>query len=719
MLEDSDLSYRVAQKLGLDARQAARTIDLIDAGNTVPFIARYRKEVTGYLDEDQIRRLAACLQGLRKLERRRDTILASIGKQGAVTPELEQKLLQADTMAVLEDLYRPYKPRRRTRAWAAREKGLQGLADLVVSQPRTRDTIEQIVVPFLSQRVPTAEDALAGARDVVAQAISDNADIRRGIRERALKWATLVCTKVPDAVDARGVYQSYYDFAERVDRVRPHQVLAINRGEAQSQLRVHVEVAERDWKTVVYASFRPDPASPLAEQLALAIEDAARRLLIPAVERDVRRSMTECAEERAIGVFSANLRALLGQPPMPGHTVLGIDPGFRTGCKVAVVDPTGKTLDTGTIYPHAPQRQWEQALLALRGLVTSLRVTLIAVGNGTASRETEGLVAEAIRGLKTDSGDDVRYLMVSEAGASVYSASPLARAELPGMDVSIRGAVSIARRVQDPLAELVKIEPKSVGVGMYQHDVDQARLAAALSDVVESAVNSVGVDLNTASAALLSYVSGIGPALAARVVAYRDDSGGFEDRRELLSVPGLGEKRFEQCAGFLRIRDGDNPLDASAIHPESYSVAEAVLGRAGVTMDEPLEAREEALEELAGEAALSELAGEVNTGTPTLRDIFEELLRPGRDPRTDVPGPILRTDVLGIDDLQTEMRLKGTVRNVVDFGAFVDIGVKRDGLLHRSRVPVGKHLRVGDVIEVVVLSVEPERDRISLGWVET
>jgi len=735
----TDYPHRIAAQLNLRAEQAAATIALLDAGNTLPFIARYRKEVTEGLDEDQLRQLSALLSKLRALDERRQTVLRSIEEQGKMTPELHAQLLAAETLTALEDLYQPYKPKRRTRASIAREKGLQGLADLILQQPRTSRMVAQLAAPFLTPEVPTVDEALAGARDIVAETISDHPEVRQMTRERALEWGALRAKKAEKAEDPRGTYQVYYDFEYRVNRLRPHQVLALNRGEAEKVLQVGVEVAERDWLAAISSTFRPDPRSPLAEQLVLAVDDAAARLLLPAIERDVRRALTEQAEAHATSVFSANLRALLGGPPLTGHTVMGIDPGYRTGCKVAVVDPTGKVLDTATIYPHEPQKARDEALKTLASLAGRHAVTLVAIGNGTASRETEALVAELIRDADKQTADrrpqtanrksqiastqhatcntkyEIRYLIVNEAGASVYSASPLARAELPDLDVSMRGAVSIARRVQDPLAELVKIDPRSVGVGLYQHDVDQAQLAAAITSVVESVVNQVGVDVNTASPALLTYVAGIGPKLAARIVAARDTHGPFASRAALKEVEGLGPKTFEQAAGFLRIHGGHNPLDASAIHPESYVVAEAVLGRAGASMQaEPAE-REAALIRLQERVPLDNLAAELGTGVPTLTDILEQLARPGRDPRQDLPAPILRSDVLTMEDLRQGMRLKGTVRNVVDFGAFVDIGVKQDGLLHRSQIPAGTRLQVGDVIEVVVRGVEVERGRIALG----
>jgi uncharacterized protein len=689
----------------------AAAIELFDAGNTIPFVARYRKERTGGLDEEQLREVHAALETLRALDERREAILTAIEAQEKLTPDLRSQLLAATTRTELEDLYQPYKPKRRTRASIARDKGLEKLAELILHQARTGQSRAQIGTPFVTPDVPTVEDALAGARDIVAEVVSDHPDVRRMTREKALQWGMLQAEKIEAAQDARGVYQTYYDFSGRVDRLKPYQVLAINRGEAEKVLRVRIVVPQRDWQAAVGAVFRPDRRSPLAEDLELAIADAAERLLLPAIERDVRRTLTEAADTHAIGVFAANLRALLSQPPLAGYTAVGIDPGFRTGCKVAVVDPTGKLLDTATIYPHPPQSQQEAAGKTLSSLIARHAATLIAIGNGTASRETEQFVAALIR-----TGMQVRYLIVSEAGASVYSASPLARAEMPELDVSMRGAVSIARRVQDPLAELVKIDPQAIGVGLYQHDVDQARLARALAEVVESVVNRVGVDVNTASPALLTYVAGIGPKLAERIVAYRNANGPFRNRTALKHVSGLGPKAFEQAAGFLRIRDGDTPLDASAIHPESYGIAQMVLRQAGLTDRTPVADREVALDALRRRQPLEALAAELGAGVPTLSDIFEQLARPGRDPREELPAPILRSDILSLEDIKPGLRLHGTVRNVVDFGAFVDIGVKQDGLLHRTQMPAGHVLSVGDIIEVEVQRVEAERGRIALAW---
>jgi len=701
----------IGSQLNVQPWRAAAAIELMDSGNTLPFIARYRKEKTGSLDEDQLRNISELLGRLRALDERREVVLAAIAEQGKLSPQLEAKIRAAATLTELEDLYQPYKKKRKTRASVAREQGLEPLAELIIAQLVTRKSAEQIAAPFIAAGVATAEEALSGARDIVAETIADHAGVRQLTREKAHQFGTIQVSLLKDADDEKRLYELYYDYTQRISRIRPYQVLAINRGEAEKILRVKVEIFERDWLLAMRRAFRPDRRSPLREQLEQAMADAAKRLLLPAIERDVRRTLSEEAEAHAIAVFARNLRGLISQPPLSGHTVIAIDPAYRTGCKVAVLDETGKLLGTETIYPHAPQHQREAALKTLRGLIARYGATLIAIGNGTASRETEQLVAEVTRAVP-----EVHYLMVNEAGASVYSASKLARAELPELDVSLRGAVSIGRRVQDPLAELVKIDPKSIGVGLYQHDVNQKQLAESLGGVVESVVNQVGVDVNTASPALLTYVSGIGPKLGEQIVVYRNKNGRFAARAELKEVNGLGPKAFEQAAGFLRIRDGDNPLDASAIHPESYGVATAVLKRAKLAPDASPEERETAL---AGIQPTAGLAAELGTGLPTLVDIFEQLVRPGRDPRQDAPPPILRSDVLTMADLQPGMVLNGTVRNVVDFGAFVDIGVKQDGLLHRSQVPPEAGLTVGDVIEVEIMSVDIERGRIGLGWVES
>lgn len=703
---------KIAQTLHVRSTQVSAAIELLDAGNTLPFIARYRKEVTGNLDEEQLRSLIELLERLRTLDKRRDSILASIEEQGKLTPQLQEQIASAETLTALEDLYSAYKPKRGTRASAARDKGLQGLADLILAQARTGKSLADLARDYLNDQVPDVDAALAGARDIVAEVITDHPEIRRQVRERAMRYGLMQSQKVDDADDPKKVYETYYAFELRADRLKPYQVLALNRGEADKVLRVALDVADRDWRQPIQYFFRSDSRSLLADQLEQAITDAAHRLLLPAIERSVRTTLTEQAELHAINIFAMNLRGLLTQPPLSNHVVLGLDPGFRTGSKVAVIDTTGKVLETATIYPHEPQRQRDASLRTLRAMIERHHVTLIAIGNGTASRETEQLVAELTRNAA------VRYLIVNEAGASIYSASPLARAELPDLDVTLRGAVSIARRAQDPLAELIKIDPKGIGVGMYQHDINQKQLSTALDGVVETVVNRVGVDLNTASAALLTYVSGIGPKLADKIISHRDENGQFPDRQSLRKVPGLGPKAFEQAAGFLRVRNSPNPLDASAIHPESYKIAETVLKRASITAKTPASERASALTALKTQQPIATLAAELGTGEPTLNDIFEQLIRPGRDPREDVPAPLLRSDVLSMEDLQVGMQLSGTVRNLVDFGAFIDIGVKQDGLLHRSQVPHGQLLSVGDVLQVEILSIDPQRGRIGLGWSE-
>jgi len=711
---------QIASQLNVKPSQVTAVINLLDEGNTVPFIARYRKEMTGSLDDEQIRIIADELIRLRGLDERRVSILASIEEQGKLTDELRESINVAITMTVLEDLYAPYKKKRRTRAMVAREKGLEPLAELILKQDS--GSPEKLAEKFLNEQVTNIEEALQGARDIVAEMISENANVRAATREKALKTGKVRVEKIKDSVDEKAVYESYYEFEGNVNRLQPHQILAITRGEKEGVLRVHVDVPGRDWLDAIQAEFEEDIISPFADQLELAIQDSAERLLLPAIERDVRREKGEVADNHAIQVFATNLRALLGQAPLANQVVLGLDPGFRTGCKVAVVDATGKLLDTGVIYPHEPKNDWKGSINTLQDMINRHHVTLITIGNGTASRETEKLAAELIRGddvkARRDAPRPVKYLIVNEAGASVYSASSLARAEFPDLDVTIRGAVSIARRAQDPLAELVKIDPKSIGVGMYQHDVDQTALTHALDGVVESVVNSVGVDVNTASSALLTHVAGIGPKLANNIVTHRDANGAFKSRAALRKVAGLGPKAYEQAAGFMRIRNGANPLDESAIHPESYAIAESILALAGLTAASPLIDRIPALELLTSKTPLEELAKELNCGVPTLKDILEQLVRPGRDPRSDTPAPILRSDVLKAEDLLTGMQLKGTVRNVVDFGAFVDIGIKGDGLLHISQIPRGTILKVGDIIDVEIQKIEAERGRIGLGWVK-
>ena len=709
-----DYAQTIGTELTIRKEQVAAVMGLLDEDNTIPFISRYRKEMTGGLDEEQIRNIESHLTRLRKLDERKETVLASIEEQGKLTPDLRKRIEAAATLTLVEDLYQPFKPRRKTRADSARELGLQKLADMILQQVNEPRSLKDAVKPFIGPDVPDQEAALAGARDIVAETIADHADVRSLLREKAMQWGSLTATKIKSAQDEKSVYETYYDFDFRLDRLRPHQVLALNRGEQEKILRVKIQVPERDWRSVISQFFYVRSGSPFAGQMQEAIEDAAQRLLLPAIERDVRRTLSEQSEDHAIHVFATNLRALLTLPPLNGYVVMGIDPGFRTGSKVAVVDSTGKVLDTVTIYPHPPQNRRQEALEVLEGLVRSHKVNLVAIGNGTASRETEQLAADLVGKLKS-----LKYLIVNEAGASVYSASPLARAELPDMDVSMRGAVSIARRVQDPLAELVKIDPKSIGVGMYQHDVDQKKLTGMLDAVVESVVNQVGVEVNTASPALLGYVAGIGSKLADKIVAERDANGPFKTRTDIRRVSGLGPKAFEQAAGFLRIRDGQNALDSSAIHPESYQVADKVLKISRVDPRETQSEREAVMKRFLEQISLPDLARKLGTGVPTLEDILDQLVRPGRDPRENLPAPILRSDVLSMEDLTTGMKLKGTVRNVVDFGAFIDIGVKQDGLLHRSQIPRGTQLQVGQIIQVEILNVDQERGRIGLGCVST
>ncbi len=710
MTHEHRIAERISAQLNVRPTQVAATIALFDEGATLPFIARYRKEATGLLDEEQIRHIMTEVARLRALDERRAAVIASVAEQGKLTPALQAQFEAAETMTTLEDLYAPYRPKRRTRATIARERGLGPLAELILAQPSGGQPAEALARPYVSDEVPTVADALAGARDIVAETISDHAAVRGRLRERAMQVGVLLSRRIDDAADDKGVYTLYYDFVFVAPRLRPHQILAVNRGEAEKVLRVAVDVPEAEWLLAIRAHFRPERRSPLAEQLQVAIDDAAKRLLLPAVERDVRRALTETAERHAIAVFARNLRALLTQPPLAGHTVLGIDPGFRTGCKVAVLDPTGKVLDTETIYPHPPRNKSDDARRVLADLIARHGATLIAIGNGTASRETEQLVA----GL-TRERDSLHYVIVNEAGASVYSAGTLARAELPDMDVSMRGAVSIGRRLLDPLAELVKIDPQSIGVGLYQHDVDQKELAGALDGVVESVVNQVGVEVNTASPALLAHVAGIGPKLAGNIVAHRDSHGPFPSRAALRGVAGLGPRAFEQAAGFLRIRDGANPFDASAIHPESYPLAERVMGRAGVTAEMATTEKQARLDGLRRGWEIERLAAELGAGVPTLRDVVDQLARPGRDPRADLPRPLLRSDVLSLADVRPGMTLSGTVRNVVDFGAFIDVGLKNDALLHRSRMPRGAALQVGDVIAVTVVEIDEARGRVGLG----
>lgn len=703
----------IADRLQISHAKIQSAVMLLDEGNTIPFIARYRKEATGGLDEIQLREVEAALSRLRALKSRRESILKSLREQDKLTENLQTRIKSAGTRTELEDLYRPFRPARKTRASAARELGLTPFAEQILNQPTGPLPPEAAAEAYLTTgKVKTVQQALQGARDIAAEIISDHPEIRRETRTSAYQTAVLKSELRSDAEDPQGTYQNYSSFSARVKGLQAHQVLALDRGENDGVLRIHLDIPVRCWKDPVEKIFPVRSHSPFAPELQEAAADAADRLLLPSISRDLRRQLTGAAQEEAIRIFAENVRSLLLQPPLTGRTILGLDPGYRTGCKAAVVDPTGKPLCTTTIYPVPPRSQPEKARRSLETLIDQHGVNLIAIGNGTASRETEQFAAE----LTTDR-DGLDYLIVDETGASVYSASEVAIRELPDMDVSLRGAVSIARRVQDPLAELVKIDPRSLGVGMYQHDLNQGTLDQALKGVVESAVNQVGVDLNTASSALLMYIAGIGPALADRLVDYREAHGPFRRRQDLLNVQGLGAKTFQQAAGFLRIREGDQPLDATAIHPESYPAAGEILRLAGISLSDPPETRTAALKELSRRVDPAELSDRLKTGIPTLKDIFQQLADPGRDPREKLPRPILRSDVLTMDDLTEGMKLQGTVRNVVAFGAFIDLGVKQDGLLHISQIPTGEKPSVGEVLTVQILTVEPDRGRIGLGWV--
>lgn len=703
-----DIHAKLSHEVNVRLAQVQAAVQLLDEGNTIPFIARYRKEVTGSLDEVQLRQLAERLTYLRNLAERKSTVLQSLTEQGKLSPSLAAALEAAETLQVVEDLYLPFKPKRHTRAMKARERGLEPLAQMIVAQPRTREPLAKLAAPFLGPEVADAEAAWAGARDIVAEMIADDPELRGTARTLAREKGDITSALADPAQDPTRVFAQYYEFSMPLPRIRAHQILALNRGEANGVLKLHLGLPEAEILAVLGRKYPPDSKSPLADQLVQATQDANERLLLPSIERDVRRMLTDDAGAHAVRVFAENVRALLLQPPVRGHAVIGLDPGFRTGCKVAAVDPTGKVIATGTIYPHEPQKQWSESKATLKRLVEKTGADLFAIGNGTASRETEQLVAETIA-----EGVRAEYLITSEQGASVYSASPLARAELPDLDVTLRGAVSIARRVIDPLAELVKIDPRSIGVGLYQHDLDDKQLSLSLDAVVESAVNAVGVDVNTASPALLRYVAGIGAKLAEAIVTHRETNGAFANRAALRHVKGLGPKAFEQSAGFLRVPGGNEVLDNTAIHPESYAVVRnlfALMGVRGTERDLPAR-----VAEFRQRTLLADMAEVVECGEPTLVDILEQLVRPGRDPRDELPKPLLRRDVLKLEDLREGMRLKGTVRNVVDFGAFVDIGLKHDGLLHKSQTRrLQAPLAVGDVIDITILSIDTERERIGL-----
>jgi uncharacterized protein len=722
-MSESDFYQRIAQELDLKAIQVAHTVELLDEGNTVPFIARYRKEATGKLDEEQIRAVEERIKYLRMLEERRQTILHSIDEQGKLIPELEAKIKATTKLQELEDLYLPYRPKKRTRATVARERGLEPLADLILKQETVRgDTIE-IAAKFVDPKkeVNSPEEALAGARDIVAEIISDDAEVRKQIRQltRSLGILNSNIKSSAKKSDERSEYEIYYDFSSGLKKIQPHQILAINRGEKEKFLSVSIEFEEEKALEKIRSNYIKNPNSIFLAELETAIRDSYKRLIAPAIEREVRGELTEKAEKHAINVFARNLKSLLLQPPVRGKIIMGIDPGFRTGCKVAVIDPTGKYLEGDTIFPHPPQNQVFESKTVLRKMIEKYNVDIVAVGNGTASRETETLVTEVIGEIKESDGGEVVYIIVNEAGASVYSASKAAKEEFPDLEASLRGNISIARRLLDPLAELVKIDPKHIGVGLYQHDVNQKKLGEALDAVVESAVNLVGVDLNTASASLLQNVSGLNSKTAEKIVAFRDENGRFIDREKLKEVSGIGETAFQQSAGFLRIVDGDNPLDNTAIHPESYLATKKLLEIFQVG-NEQQKWRTLRAEFKNRKMALPEIAGKIGVGEPTLEDILINLEKPARDPRDEMPKPFFKSDVLEIDDLKEGMILQGTVRNVVDFGAFVDIGLKRDGLVHVSQM-ANKFVKnpleivsVGDIIKVKVIRVDLDRERVNL-----
>ena len=711
-----DINQKLTEELGVKQWQIDAEVNLIDAGNTIPFISRYRKEVTGSLNDEQLRKLYERLTYLRNLEEKKAQVISSIEEQGKLTEELRSQILAAETQVAVEDLYRPYRPKRRTRATIAKEKGLEPLAAYIMLQ-RAKEPLEETAKEYISEEkeVKTAEEAIQGAADIIAESISDNADYRSWIRNATMKKGKVIsAAKDPEA---ESVYEMYYEFEEPVSKLAGHRILALNRGEKEKFLTVKVEAPEEDIlryleKKVIHTD---NPyTTPLLRETAA---DSYQRLIAPAIEREIRNELTEKAEDGAIEVFGKNLHQLLMQPPIAGKVVLGWDPAFRTGCKLAVVDPTGKVIGTTVIYPTAPTtpQKIKASKDLLKKIIPKYHISLISLGNGTASRESEQFIVELLKEIPEEK---VQYVIVNEAGASVYSASKLATEEFPKFDVGQRSAASIARRLQDPLAELVKIDPKSIGVGQYQHDMNQKKLGESLNGVVEDCVNKVGVDLNTASAPLLSYISGISGAVAKNIVAYREENGRFSDRRELLKVPKLGPKAFEQCAGFMRITEGKNPLDGTGVHPESYEAAEKLLKKQGYTP------KDVARHNLTGLSLTikdyKQLAEELGIGEITLRDIVKELEKPARDPRDEMPKPILRTDVLEMKDLKEGMILKGTVRNVIDFGVFVDIGVHQDGLVHISQITDRyiKHpleaVSVGDIVDVKVMSVDLKKKRIQL-----
>lgn len=708
-----DIIAKIARELGIRNNQAEAAVKLIDEGCTIPFIARYRKEATGALNDEVLRNLYDRLIYLRNLEDKKQTVLASIEEQGKLTEELKKQILAAETQVAVDDLYRPYRPKRRTRATIAKEKGLEPLANVIMLQ-MSKTPLEEEAATYVDAEkgVESVEDAINGAKDILAEFVSDNADYRKHIRELTMKKGRLVsAAKDPEA---ESVYEMYYEFDEALSKVAGHRTLAINRGEKEKFLTVKIEAPEEDICRYLEKQVITNTQGQMAPVLCEVVTDAYERLIAPAIEREIRSDLSEKAEDGAIKVFGKNLQQLLMQPPIAGQVVLGWDPAFRTGCKLAVVDPTGKVLDTTVIYPTAPQNKVEEAKAVLKKLIAKYHITLISLGNGTASRESEQVIVQLLKEIPVQ----VQYIIVNEAGASVYSASKLATEEFPHFDVGQRSAASMARRLQDPLAELVKIDPKSIGVGQYQHDMNQKKLSEALGGVVEDCVNRVGVDLNTASASLLEYISGISKVIAKNIVTYREENGSFTSRSQLLKVAKLGPKAYEQCAGFMRITGGKNPLDATGVHPESYAATKELLAKLGYTLEDVSNRSVVGISKKISD--YKKLASELEIGELTLRDIVKELEKPARDPREDMPKPILRSDVLEMKDLTPGMVLKGTVRNVIDFGAFVDIGVHQDGLVHISQIcdRYIKHpleaVSVGDIVDVKVLSVDLKKQRIQL-----
>lgn len=712
-MDVKQMAATLARELGVGVQQVVQTITLLDEGNTVPFISRYRKEMTGQLDETQIRTIEERVRYLRNLIVRKEEVLRLIEEQGKLTEELSIAIQKATKLQEVEDLYRPYKQKRRTRATIAKEKGLEPLAAYILSLPQTGDPSSEASRYIDTEKgVETAEDALQGAMDIIAEQISDDAEYRKWIREKTFMKAILLTEQKEKEEDGKNVYEMYYSYSEPVKKVVPHRVLAINRGEKEGILKVSLETPGEDIIAFLQRKILTQK-TVVEDAIKQTIEDSYKRLIAPSIEREVRNELTEVAEERAIHIFAENLRNLLLQPPFKGKVVLGVDPAFRTGCKLAVVDDTGKKLYINVIYPTPPVSKVKEASETVKKIIDEYQVDVVAIGNGTASRETEQFIADVLKEVKRD----VSYIIVNEAGASVYSASALAKEEFPELDVAERSAISIARRLQDPLAELVKIDPKSVGVGQYQHDVSQTRLAESLEFVVSSAVNHVGVDVNTASASLLQYVSGVNKQVASNIVKLREENGKFSNRSQLKKVPRLGAKTYEQCIGFLRVMDGENSLDRTPIHPESYEVTYKLLTHLQI---QPEEIGSEACKKQVMNISLPQMAAELEIGEPTLKDIVDSLLRPGRDPRDELPKPLLSKDVLKITDLSKGMKMQGTIRNVVDFGAFVDIGLKNDGLIHISQLKKGfvKHpldvVAVGDIVDVWVMDIDEKRQRVGM-----